>query len=97
MQVYKEQILKRPLGDTSAAGSQSIMQKWIEAESATDPDTGGSSESFTRVTVSNLKADILKQFTAEEGGNICRQLAHMYHYYLHGANGNTTAGVLLLK
>jgi structural maintenance of chromosomes flexible hinge domain-containing protein 1 len=95
VQVYKERIHKRLLGDAAAAGSQGIMHKWIQAEVAGDSATGGS-DSFTRVTVSNLKAEISKQFTQEEGHNICRQLAHMYHYYLHGAEGNTRASGVLL-
>ena len=79
------------LGEATAAESQSMLQQWIQEEATTDSHSG-ESDSFTRVTVSNLKTDILKQFTVEEGANVCRQLAHMYHYYLHGAKGRTAEG-----
>lgn len=91
LQVYKERIHKRMVGDATAAESQSMLQQWIQEEATTDSHSG-ESDSFTRVTISNLKPGILKQFTVEEGANVCRQLAHMYHYYLHGAKGRTAEG-----
>ena len=97
-QAYRETITKRMVGDAAAAASQSIMQKWIQEEVGTDVASGGAprDDSFTRVTVSTLKADVLKLFTADEGANISRELAHMYHYYLHGVGGNTASGVVPL-
>lgn len=96
MQAYKETITKRMVGDEAAAAPQSIMQKWIQGE-AECGRSGGGDDSFTRVTVATLKPDVLKLFTVEEGGNITRELAHMYHYYLHGASGNSPLGVTPLS
>ena len=85
MQVYKETISKRMPGrpqgvvDTGFA----IAADWLQEER---------DETFTRVTVSDVKPDILEQFQGEEAEHVCRQLAHLYHYYLHGPSGNAGAG-----
>ena len=44
---------------------------------------------FTRVIIGELKAEVVRQL-AEEAGvrQLCRSLAHLYHYYLHGDPGN---------
>jgi len=56
----------------------------------------GATASFTRVVVADLKPEVLAQLVqapsgSESGGagSICCDLAHLYHYYLHGADGNT--------
>lgn len=42
-----------------------------------------------RVTIGDLKGEILQQIADDDrGAQVCRELAHMYHYYLHGENGN---------
>jgi hypothetical protein len=47
------------------------------------------SSSFTRVLVYDLKDEVLEQLSdADRGATILRDLAHLYHYYLHGENGN---------
>lgn len=57
----------------------------------TDPSVSGAIPSFTRVVVGDLKEDVLALLVGSDGdgaGSICRDLAHLYHYYLHGAKGN---------
>jgi hypothetical protein len=50
---------------------------------------GGGSDSFTRVLVYDLKGEVLDQLCDEDrGASILRDLAHLYHYYLHGERGN---------
>jgi hypothetical protein len=57
-------------------------------------EAGGNSDdssdsSFTRVLVYDLKDEVLEQLSDEDqGATIVRDLAHLYHYYLHGENGN---------
>ena len=92
-QVYKESITKRLPGHL-AEGSQvaqpdGIQSAWLTEEQAQD------SSSFTRVIVSGLKPDVLQHFDGGAAENVCRQLAHLYHYYLHGPDGNCNPGVAL--
>jgi hypothetical protein len=48
-----------------------------------------SAASFTRVTVADLRADVLNLVRdSDSGAMVCRDLAHLYHYYLHGPSGN---------
>ncbi len=45
--------------------------------------------SFTRVLIYDLKPEVLAELCDEDdGASILRDLAHLYHYYLHGAKGN---------
>ena len=45
--------------------------------------------SFTRVVIGQLKPDILRQVAEDaRGQKLCRALAHLYHYYLHGQEGH---------
>ena len=45
--------------------------------------------SFTRVIVADLKPEVLQQIAAvDKYEQVCRDLAHLYHYYLHGQHGN---------
>jgi hypothetical protein len=47
------------------------------------------SSSFTRVLVYDLKDEVLEQLSdGDRGATILRDLAHLYHYYLHGEQGN---------
>lgn len=51
------------------------------------------SASFTRVVIGQLKSDILRQISEDlRGQKLCRALAHLYHYYLHGEEGSRVAG-----
>jgi hypothetical protein len=94
-QVYKERIHKRMPGMPTCTTQETpfaVLTDWVAAE-AGGAAVGAST--FTRVIVSDLKADILKQLRDEAARNVCRQLAHLYHYYLHGAEGNTQDGAQL--
>jgi structural maintenance of chromosomes flexible hinge domain-containing protein 1 len=44
--------------------------------------------SFTRVVVGDLKPDVLSQLAEDGGLGVLRDLAHLYHYYIHGPAGN---------
>ena len=40
--------------------------------------------------IGDLKPDVLEQLQDETGAQgLLRDLAHLYHYYLHGAEGNS--------
>lgn len=43
---------------------------------------------FTRVIITNLKDRVLDSLRSEHSDRVCRHLAHLYHYYLHGSQGN---------
>lgn len=67
---------------------------WLQVVITSSSDEAGSSDdssdsSFTRVLVYDLKDEVLEQLSDEDqGATILRDLAHLYHYYLHGENGN---------
>ncbi len=45
--------------------------------------------SFTRVVIADLKPEVLQQIAdSDKYEQVCRDLAHLYHYYLHGEYGN---------
>eukprot|EP00879_Flechtneria_rotunda_P028535 GHRR01030668.1.p1 GENE.GHRR01030668.1~~GHRR01030668.1.p1 ORF type:complete len:105 (-),score=25.71 GHRR01030668.1:9-323(-) len=59
------------------------------AGQAANNSSNSAPSSFTRVLIYALKPDVLAQLCdVEQGRNILRDLAHLYHYYLHGAQGN---------
>jgi hypothetical protein len=61
----------------------------VITSSADEPNTSDSISSFTRVLVYDLKDEVLEQLSDEDrGATILRDLAHLYHYYLHGEKGN---------
>ena len=50
--------------------------------------------SFTRVIVADLKPEVLQQITdTDRYEQVCRDLAHLYHYYLHGQYGNIACDI----
>lgn len=54
------------------------LRSWVEAE----PELGSSG--FTRVVISDIRREALACMDTEEGClEIGRELAHIYHYYLH--------------
>eukprot|EP00198_Chlamydomonas_reinhardtii_P012225 XP_001701562.1 predicted protein [Chlamydomonas reinhardtii] len=60
------------------------------SSSAPGPSSGF--PSFTRVTITDLRPDVLALMAnADSGAAVCRDLAHLYHYYLHGPAGNVDA------
>lgn len=50
---------------------------------------GEGAESFTRVLIGDLRPEVLAQLQEEGPTQLLKDLAHLYHYYLHGAKGNT--------
>ncbi|KAK9820414.1 hypothetical protein WJX72_010046 [[Myrmecia] bisecta] len=87
--VYEEDILHRCPGSASTITPIeqpfAMVQDWVAAES--EAEVG-----FTRVVVGQLKPDIMEQIAdAEQAQQVCRDLAHIYHYYLHGQQGNRGA------
>jgi structural maintenance of chromosomes flexible hinge domain-containing protein 1 len=85
--VYEEDMVHRNPGDHSTANAIEqafpAAREWVRAE--VEPGE----ESFTRVIIGDLKADVIDQLVSDdEGAHICTELAHLYHYYLHGENGN---------
>jgi hypothetical protein len=45
--------------------------------------------SFTRVLIGNLRPEVLSQLQEEGASQLLKDLAHLYHYYLHGVKGNS--------
>ena len=101
--VYEGEILHRPPGDTSTLGLEEgrmpVLGRWVRDEVASSssaalcPSSDGEGVvwarkvggSFTRVVISDLKPEIVERMGSE---GLCPQLAHLYHYYLHGSEGN---------
>ena len=102
---YEADLMHRGLGDTStlsereAAFPQVLGAVRGECGSAADADRptmastqSGSRRSFTRLLVSDLKPDVVAQVQSQEScQQICSELAHIYHFYLHGTEGFSTA------
>lgn len=88
--VYEGDMVHRNAGDASTLAAMelpfAVTRDWVRAEAA-----AGDAESFTRVIVGDLKPDVLQQLAHDDQGlHICRELAHLYHYYLHGEAGNSS-------
>uniref|UniRef100_A0A1D2ABE5 SMCHD1 ribosomal S5 domain-containing protein n=1 Tax=Auxenochlorella protothecoides TaxID=3075 RepID=A0A1D2ABE5_AUXPR len=90
--VYETVMIHRRPGDalTQAPWEQAfpITQQWVGEEA-----TGSEASGFTRVLLGGLKPEVLHQML-EEGADsrICRELAHLYHFYIHGEGGNRGPG-----
>ena len=78
-----------------------VAQEWVASEQQQFPSQGEriadsqqthpsfEGPSFTRVIVADLKPEVLQQITdTDRYEQVCRDLAHLYHYYLHGQYGN---------
>jgi hypothetical protein len=116
-QQQQQQQQPRPASGGGAGGSESPRaaanpSSSDGAEAAAASAAASSGPTFTRVTVTDLKEDVLAQLLGGGGGggggggrgnnsasppdpdsedlgaDITRDLAHLYHYYLHGAGGN---------
>ena len=96
--VYEEDMVHRPPGHGAAAAAPADdveagfapAAAWLAEEAAAAPGGGdGGAGGFTRVVVGDLKPDALAAL-ADEGAalGVLRDLAHLYHYYLHGPKGN---------
>eukprot|EP00873_Tetraselmis_striata_P016358 jgi/Tetstr1/436622/TSEL_025418.t1 len=84
--VYEEDLVHRNPGDASSLSEleQAVpsLRKWVQLE-------GEGPSSFTRVTVGMLKDSITEMIAdSDHGARLCDELAHLYHYYLHGSTGN---------
>lgn len=96
--VYEEEMIHRNPGDDSTLSvvesGFAMPRQWVSSETQNtgeghDRPADASGGSFTRVLVCDLKSHILDQVCDEtQGQYICRELAHLYHYYLHGEHGN---------
>ncbi|PRW58303.1 Structural maintenance of chromosomes flexible hinge domain-containing 1 [Chlorella sorokiniana] len=106
-EVYVEDMVHRNPGDPSTLTAMeqpfSMARAWVAAEGEPDggalgdalggDGTAGTGPSFTRVVIGDLKPDVLRQIMdGEQGGHVCQELAHLYHYYLHGEQGNRDGG-----
>ena len=84
---YQSVMQHRPLGNTSTLGPGELrhavpLRQWVEEEA-------GARSSFTRVIISTLTEPVYAACNAEGGmEQLCRELAHVFHYYVHGADGN---------
>ena len=75
------ELPQRP--QASATSSQAV------AESPQLSQAPPQGNSFTRVVVADLRPEVLQQISdSEQYETVCRDLAHLYHYYLHGEQGN---------
>lgn len=66
--------------------SPSQAERVVDSQQAQPPPEG---HSFTRVIITDLKPEVLEQIAdSDRYDQVCRDLAHLYHYYLHGEHGN---------
>ena len=87
---YEADLIHRNPGDVSTLSSAET--RFEQAVQAVVEETaecrGGNEASFTRLTISELKEEIADQikdkYSCEQ---ICRELAHIYHFYIHGSKG----------
>lgn len=70
--------------------AESSSQHVADSQHNTQAQTQG--HSFTRVVIADLKPEVLQQISdSARYETVCRDLAHLYHYYLHGEHGNRLA------
>ncbi|GBF97420.1 hypothetical protein Rsub_09586 [Raphidocelis subcapitata] len=100
--VYEEDMVHRPPGATAGAAGGAGQSAPADVEEGFRPASGWLSEelggaeagapagaSFTRVVVGDLKPDVLAALADPEAAlGVLRDLAHLYHYYIHGPGGN---------
>ena len=88
---YEADLVHRSPGDASTLSAEE--KRFGPILQAVDGEKTRSKASFTRLTVSELKGDIVKQikdkYSCEQ---ICRELAHIYHFYVHGATRSPVVG-----
>eukprot|EP00873_Tetraselmis_striata_P024857 jgi/Tetstr1/445121/TSEL_032919.t1 len=84
--VYEEDLVHRNPGDAS---SLSELEQAVPSLRKMGAIGGEGPSSFTRVTVGMLKDSITEMIAdSDHGARLCDELAHLYHYYLHGSTGN---------
>lgn len=101
--VYEEDLVHRMPGDASTLSPIEaqfpVAHTWVHDEHQQSPSqrhrVADSQQalpechSFTRVIIADLKPEVLQQIAdATRYEQVCRDLAHLYHYYLHGHHGN---------
>ncbi|XP_053383340.1 structural maintenance of chromosomes flexible hinge domain-containing protein 1-like isoform X2 [Mercenaria mercenaria] len=80
-EIYSGFIRKRKLGDASHISTEDeVLRRMVEEE---EKDR----ENFTVVVIQGISKDHL-QYLKDRMPEWTRQLAHIYHYYLHGPAGN---------
>ncbi|XP_030830808.1 structural maintenance of chromosomes flexible hinge domain-containing protein 1 [Strongylocentrotus purpuratus] len=78
--IYKGIIHNRQPGEGSHISAEDeILQKLVKEEEG--------KENFTHVVITSIKSHHIK-FLKEDFSRWSRQLAHIYHYYIHGPQGN---------
>ncbi|KAM3593729.1 uncharacterized protein V6R79_020255 [Siganus canaliculatus] len=80
-EIFSGKMLHRQAGDFShiKKADESFLRALIAEESG--------KESFTAVVITGVMANHIK-FLKDEFAIWTRQLAHVYHYYIHGVRGN---------
>lgn len=89
-------MLHRPPGAAAGQGGPADVEEgfrpasgWLAEEAAPSEPGAPRGASFTRVVVGDLKPDVLGALADPEGAlGVLRDLAHLYHYYIHGPGGN---------
>ncbi|XP_039253574.2 structural maintenance of chromosomes flexible hinge domain-containing protein 1-like isoform X2 [Styela clava] len=83
--IYSGYIRNRPPCDYShIPKNEEITKKLINSENSIDWKKNG----FTNVVITGIDSKHVK-FMKQDFGLWTRQLAHIYHYYIHGPEGNT--------
>ncbi|XP_038051940.1 structural maintenance of chromosomes flexible hinge domain-containing protein 1-like [Patiria miniata] len=83
--IYSGFISNRPVGDARHLGSDEQNVKNLISEEV-------GKESFTHVIITGINPDHIHYLKHDFNG-WCRQLAHIYHYYIHGPRGNEASGL----
>ncbi|XP_022088750.1 structural maintenance of chromosomes flexible hinge domain-containing protein 1-like [Acanthaster planci] len=83
--IYSGFISNRPVGDARHLGSDDQNLKNLIKEEI-------GKESFTHVIITGINSHHIHYLKHDFVG-WCRQLAHIYHYYIHGPRGNEASGL----
>ncbi len=102
--MYEEDLVHRLPGDASTLSPTEVIfpaaHEWVANERQPSPSqvadrvadsqqSTAAGHSFTRVVIADLKPEVLQQIAdSDRYEQVCRDLAHLYHYYLHGEYGN---------
>ncbi|XP_037553247.1 structural maintenance of chromosomes flexible hinge domain-containing protein 1, partial [Nematolebias whitei] len=81
--VYKGTILNRKPGDSSHITDN---ERFLHDVIAEEPEK----ESFTAVVITGVCTEHIN-FLKQHFDDWARELAHIYHYYIHGVNGNCSS------
>ena len=85
---YTSEMVHRHPGDASTLGARE--QKFAFVRDAVGREAADAQ--FTRIVITGVKAEVLAQIRDRAAGEkVCRDLAHLYHFYLHGEQGSVAA------